>query len=106
MWTRRGAAKVERPMRYWKAKPATIVTVITIFYTLVTVTLFVPIVAGLFAPTTTARGALASIVAGVGGALAIQIATGGAGWGMITPALGGLILAAVAWAISLTKRSV
>jgi SSS family solute:Na+ symporter len=80
-----------------------IATIITIFYTLVTVSLFVPIVAGLFVPATQARGALASIAAGVSGALAIHAATGGRGWGMITPALGGLLLALGAWAISLSR---
>jgi SSS family solute:Na+ symporter len=81
-----------------------IVTIITIFYTLITVTLFVPILAGLFVPRTTAAGALASIAGGVGGALVIQIATGGRGWGLITPALGGLIVATVAWIVSLSLK--
>jgi SSS family solute:Na+ symporter len=80
-----------------------IATVITIFYTLVTVSLFVPIVAGLFVPRTTTGGALASIAAGVGGALALQATTGGRGWGMITPALGGLVLATAAWIASLSR---
>jgi SSS family solute:Na+ symporter len=79
-----------------------IVTIITIFYTLITVTLFVPILAGLFVPRTTAAGALASIAGGVGGALVIQLATGGHGWGLITPALGGLIVATAAWIVSLS----
>src|SRR5262249_10951612 len=80
-----------------------IATVITIFYTLVTVSLFVPIVAGLFIPRTRASDARAAIAAGVGGALVIHAATGGAGWGMITPALGGLLLAAAACALSISR---
>ena len=79
-----------------------IVTIITIFYTLITVTLFVPILAGLFVPRTAAAGALASIAGGVGGALVIQLATSGRGWGLITPALGGLIVATAAWIVSLS----
>ena len=79
---------------------ASIVTLLTIFYTLLTVSLFVPIVAGLTVPSTTARDALASIFAGVSGMLIIQFATHGRGWGLVTPALGGLIAAVAAWAIS------
>ena len=81
-----------------------IVTIITIFYTLITVTLFVPVLAGLFVPRTTAAGALASIAGGVGGALAIQLATNGRGWGLVTPALGGLIIATAAWIVSLARK--
>jgi SSS family solute:Na+ symporter len=79
---------------------ASIVLLLTIFYTLLTVSLFVPIVAGLFVPRTTARDALASIVAGLSGMLIIQFATQGRGWGLVTPALGGLAAAVAAWAIS------
>jgi SSS family solute:Na+ symporter len=79
---------------------SSIATVITIFYTLITVSLFVPIVAGLFLPRTTARDAMAAISAGVTGAIIMHVATGGRGWGLATPALGGLVLAAGACAIS------
>jgi SSS family solute:Na+ symporter len=79
---------------------ASIVLLLTIFYTLLTVSLFVPIVAGLLVPRTTSRDALASIVAGVSGMLIIQVATHGRGWGLVTPALGGLAAAVTAWAIS------
>jgi solute:Na+ symporter, SSS family len=79
---------------------ASIVALLTIFYTLMTVSLFVPIVAGLFRPSTSARDALASILAGVSGMLIIQFATHGRGWGIITPALGGLAAASAAWAVS------
>ncbi len=78
---------------------ASIVTLLTIFYTLLTVSLFVPIVAGLLVPGTTTRDALASISAGVCGMLIIQLATHGRGWGLVTPALGGLGAAAAAWII-------
>ena len=79
---------------------ASIVLLLTIFYTLLTVSLFVPIVAGLLVPRTTARDSLASIVAGVSGMLVIQLATQGRGWGLVTPALGGLAAAVTAWAIA------
>jgi solute:Na+ symporter, SSS family len=79
---------------------ASIVALLTIFYTLLTVSLFVPIVCGLLVPQTTTRDAWASILAGVCGMLIIQFATHGRGWGLMTPALGGLMAAGVAWAIS------
>lgn len=78
-----------------------IVNVLTIFYTLLTVSLFVPIVGGLFVARTTTGGALASIAAGVTMMLANRMATGGRGWGMMTPALAGLLAAIVAWGMSI-----
>jgi SSS family solute:Na+ symporter len=82
-----------------------IVDVLTIFYTLLTVSLFVPIVGGLFVSRTTAGSALAAIAAGVAAMLVNQIATGGRGWGLLTPALGGLCAAVIAWIISLVVAS-
>ena len=78
-----------------------IVDVLTIFYTLMTVSLLVPVVGGLFVKKTTTNTALASIAAGVGGMLIIQFATGGRGWGLITPALGGLTAALIVWVVAL-----
>ena len=74
---------------------------LTIPYTLLGVSLFVPIVAGLYVPRTTNAGALLSIAAGVSGMLVVDAATGGAGWGVVTPALAGLTGALGAWALSL-----
>jgi SSS family solute:Na+ symporter len=65
------------------------------------VSLFVPILAGLYSPRTSAAGALAAIGAGVGAMLAITTATAGAGFGLLTPSLGGLLAATTAWRISL-----
>ena len=75
---------------------ASIVQVLTIFYTLLTVTLFVPIVAGLYSRTTT-RAALASIWSGIAGITIMYVSTGGKGWGLVTPAAGGLAAAIAAW---------
>lgn len=81
---------------------ASIVDVLTIFYTLLGVTLFVPIVGGLYVARTTAREVRPAIVAGVAIMLIMQVASGGSGWGPVTPALGGLLAAIAAWVISLT----
>ena len=84
---------------------ASIVQVLTIFYTLLSVTLFVPIVAGLYAPATKARGALASIWGGIAAMTIIYVATNGRGWGLATPAAGGLAAAAAAWGASTSLKS-
>jgi SSS family solute:Na+ symporter len=73
-----------------------ILTVVSIFYTLLTVSLVVPIIGGLFLPQLTTRDALTSILAGVSGMLIIQLSTHGRGWGPVTPALGGLVAAMLA----------
>ena len=78
-----------------------VVSALTVFYTLIGVSLFVPIVAGLYVRRTSTAGALTSIAAGVCGALVVQAATGGRGWGVVTPALAGLAAATCAWLLSL-----
>src|SRR6266550_1929424 len=78
-----------------------VVNALTIFYTLIGVSLFVPILAGLFVPRTSSTGALATMVAGVCAALAVHAATGGPGWGLVTPAIAGLASAALVWVITL-----
>ncbi len=80
---------------------ASIVDVLTVFYTLLVVTLFVPIIGGLYVGRTTTREVRPAIVAGVTTMLLTHVATGGRGWGPITPALGGLVAAIAAWVISL-----
>lgn len=80
---------------------ASIIGVLTVFYTLLGVTLFVPIIGGLYVPRTGAREAWAAIAAGVITMLLIQTTAGDHGWGAVTPALGGLLAAIAAWVISL-----
>jgi SSS family solute:Na+ symporter len=83
-----------------------VVNALTIFYTLLTVVLFVPIVGGLFVARTDSRAALASIATGVIAMLTSQAATGGRGWSFVTPALTGLVAAIVAWLVMIrTRRS-
>jgi len=80
-----------------------VIRTLTVFYTLLGVSLFVPILAGLYTRRTSSGAALASIAAGVTGMLVAYVATGGAGWGVLTPALTGLVAAIAAWAISLIR---
>jgi len=78
-----------------------VVSALTIFYTLIGVSFFIPIVAGLYVPRTSSTGALATMTAGVGAALVVHVATGGLGWGLVTPAIAGLAAATAVWVITL-----
>jgi len=84
---------------------ASVIDVLTIFYTLLSVTLFVPVIAGLYVARATRRDAIAAIAGGTIGLLIVQAATGGAGWGHFTPAIVGLLAAAAAWLLSFTFAS-
>jgi SSS family solute:Na+ symporter len=81
-----------------------IIGVLSIFYTLLGVSLFVPILAGLYLWRSTTAGALVAIASGVGGMLFAQIASGGRGYGMWTPALIGLTAAIVGFCLVLVAR--
>jgi len=63
---------------------------LTIFYTLLSVCLFVPILAGLFVPRVGTFEAASSIVVGVALTLFVQASTGGKGYGLLSPALIGI----------------
>ncbi|HEY3884227.1 MAG TPA: hypothetical protein VGL62_03390, partial [Vicinamibacterales bacterium] len=81
---------------------STIISALSIFYTLLGVSLFVPIVAGLYMRRARALDALAAIAGGVIVVVAAQVADGGApiaGW--LTPAMCGLLAAVVAFALAL-----
>lgn len=78
-----------------------VINTLTIFYTLLTVGLFVPVVAGLYVPRTSSAGALASVLAGLAAMLAVQFTAGWIDYGWLTPALAGLGAALLAWAVSL-----
>lgn len=78
-----------------------LVETLKIFYALLGVSLFVPIMAGLYVRRTNADAAIAAILGGVGGMLVVQGATGGAGIGLLGPAPAGLLAAVLGWSISL-----
>jgi SSS family solute:Na+ symporter len=78
-----------------------LVQTLSIFYALLGVSLFVPVVAGLYVRRSNADAALAAIVGGVGGLLAVQGATGGRGFGLLGPSPAGLVCAIAAWIISI-----
>jgi len=78
-----------------------IVDTLTIFYTLLTVSFFVPMLAGLYVARARTPHALAAIAAGVTAALVVQLTTGGQGWGLLTPSLVGLAAAIAAFLVVL-----
>src|SRR4029077_12218922 len=67
-----------------------VIATLQIFYAVLGVGLFVPIIGGLYVPRTSSRGALASVVAGVAVMAGVQLLTGGNGWGLWSPAAAGL----------------
>ena len=75
-----------------------IVDALSVFYTLMAVSLFVPIVAGLYMLRPHALDALAAIAGGVIAVLCAQVWTGGRPIGLVTPAMCGLAAAASAFA--------
>lgn len=80
----------------------TIVTALSVFYSMVGATLFVPLVAGLFTKRPGAREAIASILAGMAALLAVQYGTDRTGWW--NPNLWGLAASALAYAVVYALR--
>jgi SSS family solute:Na+ symporter len=79
---------------------ADIVDALSIFYTVLGVSLFVPVVAGLTTRGSGPSAALASIVAGVGVAAAVELARGRGFFHGLTPPMWGIALAAAAYMIA------
>lgn len=74
----------------------TIIASLTIFYSLLGVCLFVPVVAGLHRRRTAAPEALASIAAGVAAATALRLSGFAPSW-LVSPELAGIVAAALAY---------
>ena len=77
----------------------TVIDTLTIFYSILSVSLFVPVVAGLHYRKTGTVEALAAIGAGVAALLAVHLRTGGAGYGIGTPTLLGMAVSAVVFVL-------
>ena len=77
---------------------------VSVFYSILTVTLFVPIVGGLYLRRAGRREGLASILAGVPVLVMTQYATGGRGYGVLSPALAGVIASAAGFAAAQATR--
>ena len=82
-----------------------IVTALAIFYELLAVSLFVPLIVGLYTRKIRTREALASIVAGVGALSLVRLIAGPGGMLGLTPAMWGLGAAGLAAAFVVARRS-
>jgi len=82
----------------------TIIGVIGIFYALLGVSLFVPILAGLYSRRAGTAEAAAAIAAGVVTMVAVQFLTGGRGLAGASPALIGIGAASAGFAIVFLSR--
>lgn len=76
-----------------------LITALSVFYSIIGATLFMPVVGGLFVRRATSREALASIAAGMVTYLVMRYGTTGAGW--LNPNLWGLTGSAIAFFVSL-----
>ena len=82
----------------------TVIDALTVFYSLLSVSLFVPVLAGLYLRRAGTPEALAAIGAGIVALAAVHLAAGGRGYGFLSPVLAGLLAAAAACAASLGRR--
>ena len=82
----------------------TVTAALGIFYSLLGVSLFVPVLAGLYSRRAGTPEALAAIAAGVVTRLGLQLATGGGGLGWIDPTLAGIVMAGVAFMLVMLLR--
>jgi SSS family solute:Na+ symporter len=79
----------------------TVIGAITIFYSLLVVTLFVPVMGGLYIRGAGSREAIAAIVAGVVTLAVVRFVFAGS-YPWLDPALSGIIASAVAFGVALT----
>lgn len=84
---------------------ATVLDALSIFYSVIGASLFVPVVAGLYTRGTTSRHAVAAIVCGLGGLFAVFFATDRGGWW--NPNLWGLLASAAGFVAmqAVTRRA-
>jgi SSS family solute:Na+ symporter len=75
----------------------TVVDALRTFYSVLVVSLFAPILGGLFLPRGGRWGALAAMVVGVSVLAATSLVTGGAGYGWATPSFLGLVASALTY---------
>ena len=82
-----------------------VLSALTIFYSLLSVSLFVPILAGLYVRRAGTREAIASIACGVATLMVVRLMTAGRGMLGVTPELAGLIAASLGFLVVFTSRS-
>jgi SSS family solute:Na+ symporter len=83
----------------------TVIGALTIFYSLLVVTLFVPVIGGLYSRRAGSVSALAAIAAGVATMFVVRFGGAGSAFPLLDPTLTGLVAAAVAFLIVGTVRA-
>ena len=73
---------------------------VAVFYAILTVTLFVPLIGALVDRHASRRQGLAAVLAGVSVLAAVYLATDGRGYGLLSPALAGVLASAVAFVLA------
>ncbi len=81
-----------------------VISALTVFYALLSVSLFVPVLAGIYTRKGGVPEAFAAIVAGVMVLLFVHFHTGGQGYGALNPTLVGLAAASVSFCLVLFAR--
>ena len=81
-----------------------IVSLMRLFYSLLSASLFVPVVAGLFVAGSTRTHALAAMLGGVATTAALHVSTGGVGLVGMAPVVWGLIASVTAYGFALVVR--
>ena len=77
-----------------------VISQLSIFYAVLSVSLFVPVVAGLYSRRFGTPEALAAIASGIAVLFAVRLASGGVGWGLFSPSLLGIAASAAVGGIS------
>ncbi len=83
---------------------SSVIDALTIFYALLSVSLFVPVLAGIYTKQGGVPEALAAIVAGLMVLLFVNFHTGGQGYGGLNPTLAGILAASVSFCLVLFAR--
>lgn len=81
-----------------------IVSALSIFYSLLSVSLFLPVIGALHSRRAQAPEAIAAIASGVPALLAVHLMTGGVGYGIWNPTLVGLVVSGVGFVLVLIVR--
>lgn len=76
-----------------------VVSALTMFYSVMVVTLFTPILGGLFLPRAGRWGAVAAMLVGVTTLFVTHLATGGAGYGWAAPSFLGLVASTLTYVV-------
>jgi SSS family solute:Na+ symporter len=81
-----------------------VIAALTIFYAILSVSLFVPVIAGVYERRVGAPEALGAICSGVPVLVAVHLATQGRGYGVFNPTLIGLAVSVAGFALVMSRR--